>query len=270
MSEVVEHNEEYEARAAQALAPLDAFVRSAPERAAEIADELITAGLRSQHFTITPRSQVLLSHPNLHSLTLHEFDDCVVCRVHVNDEPLTDFEPIVTVWKTEIGSMVNSQILDARFSFSPYNIAEGIQAFLILLVASIVRDFWVLEERARQKVYARRTEKRRERQGKGKGRKLTVIKDYTFIPRFQYDLSQYQTTKQVQHQARVTLSPHLVSGHIRRLPEGHQASDQAHDHANEFGIRFGDGETFVRPHERGEIEQLRNYRSRSAMLLLFS
>ena len=33
--------------------------------------------------------------------------------------------------------------------------------------------------------------------------------------------------------------------------------------------KFGDGETFVKPHERGEIEQLRNYRSRSAMLLLF-
>ena len=41
------------------------------------------------------------------------------------------------------------------------------------------------------------------------------------------DLSVYQTTKTVQHQARVTLSPHLVSGHIRRLPEGHQASEEA-------------------------------------------
>jgi hypothetical protein len=98
---------------------------------------------------------------------------------------------------------------------------------------------------------------------------MIVEKDYTFIPRFSYDLSVYQTTKTVQYQARVMLSPHLVSGHIRRLPSGHQASAEAIQNAQEFGIRFSDGETFVKPHERGEIEQLRNYRSRSAMQLLF-
>lgn len=121
----------------------------------------------------------------------------------------------------------------------------------------------------RHQVYQKRTEKRREQQGKGKARKMVIHKDYTFIPRFQYDLSVYQTTKTVQHQARVTLSPHLVSGHIRRLPAGHQASEEATSNAQEFGIKFGEGETFVRPHERGEIEHLRNYRSRSAMQLLF-
>ena len=268
-ADVADFNEAFNKKAKADLEPLNAFVKSAPERAAEIADELITAALRSQHFTISPRSQVLLTHPNLHHLVFHEFEDCVVCRIHTTDAPADDTEPIVTISKPEVGSVVNSQRLDAGFSFASYEIDQGIQAFLILLCASIVRDFWVLEERARQQVYQKRTEKRMKREGKGKARKMVVSKDYTFIPRFSYDLSVYQTTKMVQHQARVTLSPHLVSGHIRRLPKGHQASEEAKENAQEFGIKFNEGETFVRPHERGEIEQLRNYRSRSAMQLLF-
>ena len=217
----------FNAKAKAALEPLTAFVKAAPERSAEIADELITAALRSQHFTISSRSQVLLSHPNLHGLILQEFDDCVVCRVHVTDGPADDTEPIVTIWKPEIESVVDPQQLDARFSFAPSEIDKGIQLFLILLCASIVRNFWVLEERTRQTLYQRRTKKRRKREGKGKARKMIVEKDYTFIPRFSYDLSVYQTTKTVQYQARVMLSPHLVSGHIRRLPSGHQASAEA-------------------------------------------
>ena len=269
-ADVADFNEIFNETAQRELEPLTAFVQSAPERSAEIAEELIDGALRSRHFAISPHSQVLLSHPNLHHITIHEFDDCVVCRIHTTDAPVDDTEPIVTIWKPPIGSIINSQRLDARFSFAPFEIPSTIQAFLILLCASIVRDFWVLEERARQQVYQKRTEKRRERQGKGKARRMVVSKDYTFIPRFQYDLSVYDGTKKVQHQARVTLSPHLVSGHIRRLPEGHQASEEATSNAAEFGLKFGEGETFVRPHERGEIEQLRNYRSRSAMQLLFA
>ena len=134
---------------------------------------------------------------------------------------------------------------------------------------SIVRDFWVLEERTRAQVYQKHTKKNRKREGKGKARKLVITKDYVFIPRAAYDLSAYQTTKTVQHQTRVTLSPHLVSGHFRKLRDGHKASDQAISNAVEFGLKVGDGQTFVRPHERGEIEQLRTYRSRSALDMLF-
>ena len=159
-ADVADFNEAFNKKAKADLEPLNAFVKSAPERAAEIADGLITAALRSQHFTISPRSQVLLTHPNLHHLVFHEFEDCVVCRIHTTDAPADDTEPIVTISKPEVGSVVNSQRLDARFSFAPYEIDQGIQAFLILLCASIVRDFWVLEERARQQVYQKRTEKR--------------------------------------------------------------------------------------------------------------
>lgn len=111
----------------------------------------------------------------------------------------------------------------------------------------------------------------RQREGTGKDRKLVITKDHTFIPRFQYDLSSYQNHPRViSHQARVTLSPHLVSGHLRKLPEGWKRSEQAEEHASEFVIQVGEGQTFVRPHKRGEVEQLRNYRSRSALALLFS
>ena len=123
---------------------------------------------------------------------------------------------------------------------------------------------------AAQRTYQKRTEKTRKREGTGKDRKLVVTKDYIFIPRFQYDLNAYQKhPRTVSHQARVTLSPHLVSGHIRKLPEGWRASEKQLTEAAEFGITVQDGQTFVRPHKRGEVEQLRTYRSRSALELLF-
>lgn len=240
------------------LKPLLAFSDAAPEQAMESAIELARGGLVSKHFTISPNSQVQLGHPNLDNIRFTELEDSVVCRIFTHSGTPTETEPSVIFWKEK-----------ANFSVIPEELDLQIKGFLCLLSAAILRDFWVLENRSRQRAYQTRTEKERKREGKGKDRKRTVLKTYTFIPRFQYDLSTYDGSKKVSREVRVTLSPHLVSGHFRKLPGDWKASDTAKDAAAEFGLTLTDGYTFVRPHERGEIEQMRTYRSRSAFELIF-
>ena len=244
------------------LEPLRAFVNSTPEEAIATANELVRAGHIAKHFAITPNSVVTLGHPNLHALRVTEIEGSVVCRLQIVEGIATDVEPTVTIWTADD--------LLGKFTVVPEELDAPIKEFLCLLCAGIVRDFWVLENRTRQRSYQTRKEKKRERVGTGKDRKLTVEKQYTFIPRFQYDLNAYQDrAKQVSYETRVTLSPHLVSGHFRRLPADWKASDEAREHAKEFGLTLTEGYTFVRPHERGEIEQMRTYRSRSAFELIF-
>ena len=224
----------------------------APLDAVGIGKELLEAGLRSQHYIMPPAGVTIeTGHPILQTLNL--FEDAKFLTAIINKSPL----------------LISWNKADASYSFLPALFDNEIMGFLLLLVASTARDFWTLEERTRARLYQQRTQKVRRRQGTGKARTLQKEKGYIWLPRFQYDLSKYRTTKTVQHQIRVTLSPHLVSGHIRRLSDGHKASDQAIANAAEFGITVSGETTFVMPHERGEIEQLRNYRSRSALQYLF-
>ena len=223
-----------------------------PLDAVAIGKEILEAGLRSQHFIMPPAGVTIeTGHPILQTLSLFEDEKHLTSIINKS--------PLMIIWNKADGS----------YSFLPALFDNEIMGFLLLLTALTARDFWTLEERTRARFYQQRTQKIRRRQGTGKARVLQKEKGYIWIPRFQYDLSKYQTTKTVQHQIRVTLSPHLVSGHIRRLPDGHKASDQAIANAAEFGITVGGETTFVMPHERGEIEQLSNYRSRSAIQMLF-
>lgn len=257
--EILDFHEKTLEHTQQDIEPLRAFAQSAPEASLETAQELVGAGLAAKHFFIAPNSQVTLEHPHLHHLKITEFEDSVICNIHITDAPATGTEPSVTLWKA-----------DRKFSVTPEGLGLEIEAFLVLLCAAIIRDFWVLETRARQRTYQTRTEKKRERQGTGKSRKRVVTKEWTFIPRFQYDLNAYQShPRKVSHEVRVTLSPHLVSGHLRKLPEGWKRSETAEKTATEFGIQLEDGQTFVKPYKKGEVEQMRTYRSRSALELLF-
>ena len=231
---------------------LKSLATVAPLDAAAIGKELLEAGLRSQHYIMPPAGVTIeTGHPVLQTLNL--FEDSKFLTAIINKSPL----------------LISWNKADGSYSFLPALFDNEIVGFLLLLVASTARDFWTLEERTRTRLYQQRTQKVRRRQGTGKARKLQKEKSYIWLPRFQYDLEKYKLTKTVQHQARVTLSPHLVSGHIRRLPDGHQASDAAVENAAEFGLTVGGDTTFVRPYEAGEIEQLRTYRSRSALQYLF-
>ena len=133
------------------LKPFRAFAKAAPEKAMETAAELVKSGHLAKHFTINPNSCVEIGHPSLHLIRIYETDKAVICRLQLDDFP-SDTEPSVTIW--------TEQELIGRFGFVPEELDAPIKAFLCLLAASIVRDFWVLENRTRQRTYQTRTEKK--------------------------------------------------------------------------------------------------------------
>ena len=277
IEDIIKAEKNAEIQSKQQLEPLQSFAKSSPLDAIKTATEIMMAAEASQHFTIPVRATVMINHPSLHRIVFMEFEDSVSCRLFVTTSQV-DTNNTVTIWKMQHPSIIEDRREDdipdnfPPFAMTPNGIPANTQTFLFLLCASIVRDFWVLNEISRRNTYQKRTEKKRQRVGKGKYRKLEVQKEYIFIPRFKYNLDAYNTQSKtaVEHNVRVTLSPALVSGHIRKLHKGWKTSEEAIENAQEFGIsKLAPGTTFVRPHSRGAIEQLRNYRSRSALQLLF-
>lgn len=267
------------------VAELGRFSQKSPERAIETATELVVSGLASKHFSILPNSAVILDVDGLYCVTIKEGEGSALCEIYFAKDDIAGLP--VYVYKTDDFSKEKIGTYDAntkdaiekqlpnvwdhhRFFVVPWQLPEKIKSFFFLLCATIVRDFWVLEERSRHRVYQKRTEKVRERVGTGKDRHLQITKTHLYLPRVKYDLSAYEgTDRKVSEQVRETLSPHFVSGHLRLLPAGHRASAEAKQQAAEFGITLAPGYTFVRPHRKGEVERMRMYRSRSALELIF-
>lgn len=262
---------------------LEHFAQKTPDSAMDTANELVVSGLAAQHFTILPKSEVILDVDGLYKIVIVEDEeDAVVCQIYFNHDDLIFASVLIFKHELDISgkdrTLVDEKhhkravksMFSERFAFNPHELPEKIKSFFCLLCAVIVRDFWVLEDKARHRVYQKKTQKIRERVGTGKDRHLVVEKIHRYIPRVRYDLSAYEgTDSKISEEVRITLSPHLVSGHLRRLPEGHKPSEQAKQHAQDFGITLAPGHTFVRPHRKNEVEQMRTYRSRSALKLIF-
>jgi hypothetical protein len=126
-----------------------------------------------------------------------------------------------------------------------------------ILLASIIRDFWVVEERER--VFGASMEVRKSpRLRADRGRPRIV-----YLPRIRYinNLMDDQPDG-LNLKAR---APHFVVGHLRKAL---QASEDQIILARKFGIIVPEGFTFVRPHRRGDAVQERIYRSRSALQCL--
>jgi hypothetical protein len=125
-----------------------------------------------------------------------------------------------------------------------------------ILLASIIRDFWVVEERER--VFGASMEVRKSpRLRADRGRPRIV-----YLPRIRYVNNFKDEPDGLNLKAR---APHFVVGHLRKAL---QASEDQITLARKFGIIVPEGFTFVRPHRRGDAAQERIYRSRSALQCL--
>lgn len=259
-SAIRDYHESQTESVSRAVAPLLPFALSSPTNALETATELLEGAWRARHYAILPQSTVQIGASGLDAIILTEFDDSVAARVC--PFPQNDVDTVtVTAWHTpQVG-----------FSVS-LDIDQRIADFLALVCAAVIRDFWVaVRIHHAPPDFTSQTHKATRRVGTGKHRRRVKEKTVIYLPRFQIDLHSYkeQSARQIERTVRVEISPHWVSGHIRRLPDGHNVSPEASANATEFGFRLLEGETFVRPFERGAVEQLRTYRSRSAFKLLF-
>ncbi|TDF95210.1 hypothetical protein [Paenibacillus piri] len=77
-----------------------------------------------------------------------------------------------------------------------------------------------------------------------------------FIPRNIHRKIQTGTQNKAEYD--LELKKYFVTGHIRKLPNGHSASREAISHASEYGIDLPQGFTFVKPYESGE-EKVRTH-----------
>ena len=254
------------------FAHLESFAKRSSFPLQETASELVRAGLTSKHFTILPNSEVILNAKNLHKITLEETPEFVVCKSYCDAKELV-MGPAVIIYKEKAFLHPDDPHDTSFFQMIPIGMGEGVESFFFLLCAAVVRDFWVLDDRTLTRKYEKRTSKVKTQVG---SRKKGTLKYETktvhiYLPRFRYThKAVVSRSKRATHQARVSLSPHLVSGHLRRLVDGQMASEKAKAHASEFGITLVEGYTFVRPHQKGSSERLRTYRSKSALELIFN
>jgi hypothetical protein len=137
--------------------------------------------------------------------------------------------------------------------------ALSVGAAVKLLLAAIVRDFWVVEER--EKVFATRRGEQSIRR-KDRGDEPCIV----YLPRMRYvgHADTQRCESELDHYER---RAHFVRPHLRK-------ADHPSDHqlflAKRFGFEVPVGYTFVRSHERGRNERQVVYRSRSALQSLYT
>ena len=133
---------------------------------------------------------------------------------------------------------------------------ERFELGLKVLLASIIRDFWVVEERER--VFGASLEIKKSARLRGDRGKPRIV----YLPRIRYVGDCHDRLDDLNLKAR---APHFVVGHLRRAV---QAAERQIILAQEYGIVVPEGFTFVRPHQRGDVAHERIYRSRSALQCL--
>ncbi len=144
----------------------------------------------------------------------------------------------------------------------PFEQNDEAKSALLLLLAAIVRDFMVVEER--ESVFTTKRKTGRKSSSKRNPEELNVI----YLPRIRYkncNPSNY-LNEFPQEKGR---AKHKVRPHIRKT---NKASKEQLWLAYQYNMHVPRGHTFVRPHERGGEDTKRKamYRSRSASQLIYN
>ncbi len=214
-------------------------------------NQLLAEAVASRQWTIPPGAVVDLAIGPFVRIEVREVGPAVVfvCR-----NARSEFMPFVVFPKTgAIGGSIASVFDDA-----PHG--ERVQATIHVLLASIVRDFWVVEERSQ--VFARAPEPLRRK------RAATVPTNgapaIVYLPRVRY-LNAPDVGRAARELVPADRRAHTVAPHLRR-----SASASPHQRALAaiHGYSVPEGFTFVRPHQRGGEEREVVFRSRSALRVL--
>jgi hypothetical protein len=129
-----------------------------------------------------------------------------------------------------------------------------------LLMAALVRDFWVVEKR--EDVFGVRRVARSPVRTRREHKGPTIV----YLPRVRYSpMADLERCEKALGQS--SRRAHHVAGHLRRAA---RASPRQLVMARSVGVHVPDGFTFVRPHERGQGERDVVYRSRSALESLYT
>jgi hypothetical protein len=224
-----------------------------PEEARETASALLAEATRDRQWTIPPRAVVdfrvgPFTRAEVFDLTSHVVFMCRTAR--------WQYHPVVLDIRT--GELMEG-LSNLQAEAGDIARADRLDATIHLLLASIVRDFLVVEDRS--SVFGRVTEPTH-RAAKDRGSREEPV--VVYLPRVRYtarpDVA--RLVRDVPVERRV----HEVSAHLRRSP---RMSPTQRALAEFHGWTIPEGFTFVRPHRRGDLEVEVVYRSRSALHALY-
>lgn len=177
-------------------------------------------------------------------ITLNEINDRVYFQLHYSD---------FFVLRGYI------DVIEKKFWFS-HEVAtlndrlEEFQCAILCLVISLIRDHWVIE--FREKLFKQKVV----RSSSSSDSKVSII----YIPRIRYIGT--INIKNCESEINLTSrAKHFVKAHIRK---SQTSSEIQKILARQYNYHLPEGFTFVRPHERGDIEKIKIYRSRSVSNLL--
>ena len=219
----------------------------APIQIEASADALLDEATTQKKWTIPPGAVIELPiGPFVHIEAYEESEEVLfVLRTQTNEFVTAAVSP------KDCGFVLPTPVLtllDAR-----------IEVALKLLLAAIIRDFWVVENR--EAVFSRGPSRQGPRIKRGKNDTTRIV----YLPRVRYvsnaDIKSCST--QLGHEER---RAHFVRAHLRR---SEHASKQQEFLAKRYGFALPKGYTFVRPHERGKHQRDVIYRSRSALQSLY-
>ena len=236
----------------------DRLVRTVPiydgniEEGEDFANNLLAEAASLKQWTIPAGAYVQLEIGEIVAVKLHEIGSEVACLL-INKEG-----EYLLVWicpsKQEMSIYGFFEISNAaRLQGHDVEWLRKFELGIKLLIAAIIRDFWVIEERERVFGTGRRT-KNGPRIPADQGKAVVV-----YLPRVRY-VGDVQNRGDALNL--VARRAHFVMGHLRKAVHASETQIQL---ARRFGIMLPKGFTFVKPHQRGLRAQEVIYRSRSAL-----
>jgi hypothetical protein len=255
---------------------IEQFVSTAPiyegdiKRGREFINDLLAEAISSKQWTIPFGAYVQIQFGQIKAVKLFEIGSDIAC-VFVNNEgeffsvwinPRSD--DLQLTQSSEIanaaGRLVRQKRLakhikadDPEWRFYSEEYLPRFRLGIHLLLAAIIRDFWVVENRER--VFGRSFPNTKIPRLNGDRRKQRIV----YLPRVRYVGDLEKRGEELNLAAR---KAHFVVGHLRKALH---ATEEQIQLARRYGIVVPEGFTFVRPHRRGDEAQERIYRSRSAL-----
>ncbi len=223
------------------------------------ADDLLQEAITYRRWTIPNKALFELNFGPFSRVELSEIDNLIYCvfRTHKNHFYIGNINPSLKIINFPIKSDIFKESIDAIGNEKIDRIIVGIK----LLLAALIRDFWVIEERS-SAFQTRQIRYKKEKNYREQNDDPLIV----YLPRVKYtytpNINKLETTLQYKER-RV----HFVKAHLRR---SQHASPYQIALARKRGENVPIGYTYVREHERGGKKKEVIYRSKSALKSLYT
>ncbi len=223
-----------------------------PEKGEEFFCDLLAEAVALKQWTIPTGAYVLLDLGEIKAVKLYEVGPEVAC-VLINEAGeylIAWVDPSQT--RFSLAGILGISETAGAAGHGMDTVSRVLLGIKILL-AAIIRDFWVVEQR--ETVFGSAIRGKKIPKLSEDKAKPTIV----YLPRVHYVRDIHNAEEILNFAVR---RPHFVVGHLRKALHAGENQVQL---ARRYGIHVPEGFTFVRPHRRGDKAEERIYKSRSAL-----